>query len=335
MMKFMKSNKKKAFTLAEILLSLTVIGIVAAIALPSLLGNANERAWETQKKALHTRMAQAIPLLPSINGYGQLSSTTSGGQTTITDTAAETFLRDGLSKVIKITNICGITQGTTGADAATVLKDCGLPDKIIALDGTTTINLSSITTLGGLNSAFTGTYAGSVPFNYQQQDSNAAAFETANGESIIAYYYPECTSNMYENEAYNSQSKVCANFIYDLNGIKGPNTVGKDIGFMTAIYATDSDVVAPLPYPNATASIKQTQGTAKCKELYKEGRLPNIQEAISLFTNAKLMGSSNMDIEIWSSTSLNSTKAWYEYLGSGNTVPETSETTKSIICLKR
>ena len=54
------TSKNEAFTMAEILLSLTIIGVVAAITLPSLIGNINERAWNTQRKALHARMAQAI-----------------------------------------------------------------------------------------------------------------------------------------------------------------------------------------------------------------------------------------------------------------------------------
>ena len=64
--RFMQS----AFTMAEILLSLTIIGVVAAITLPSLTGNINERTWNTQRKALYARFSQAMALMPSLNGYG-------------------------------------------------------------------------------------------------------------------------------------------------------------------------------------------------------------------------------------------------------------------------
>ena len=93
-----------AFTMAEILLSLTIIGIVAAITLPSLTGNINERTWNTQRKALYARMSQAIALMPALNGYGTLTEDESGNVTE--DTAAETFTTAGLSKVLKINNIC-------------------------------------------------------------------------------------------------------------------------------------------------------------------------------------------------------------------------------------
>ena len=91
-----------AFTMAEILLSLTIIGVVAAITLPSLTGNINERTWNTQRKALYARFSQALALMPSLNGYGTLTEDESGS---IEDTAAETFVTAGLSKVLKINNI--------------------------------------------------------------------------------------------------------------------------------------------------------------------------------------------------------------------------------------
>ena len=93
-----------AFTMAEILLSLTIIGVVAAITLPSLTGNINERTWNTQRKALYARFSQAIALMPSLNGYGTL--TEGDSSTSAVDTAAETFVTAGLSKVLKINNIC-------------------------------------------------------------------------------------------------------------------------------------------------------------------------------------------------------------------------------------
>ena len=40
-------SKNLGFTMAEILLSLTIIGVVAAITLPSLMANINERTWNT------------------------------------------------------------------------------------------------------------------------------------------------------------------------------------------------------------------------------------------------------------------------------------------------
>ena len=71
-------GRRIAFTMAEILLSLTIIGVVAAITLPSLTGNINERTWNTQRKALYARFSQALALMPSLNGYGTLTEDESG-----------------------------------------------------------------------------------------------------------------------------------------------------------------------------------------------------------------------------------------------------------------
>ena len=136
----------RGFTMAEILLSLTIIGVVAAITLPSLTGNINERTWNTQRKALYARMSQAIALMPALNGYGTLTEETdSAGSTSIEDTAAETFVADGLAKVLKINNICDNEH----------LADCGIPEKIITLDGEESLKRDvDLNTLVNFNSAF-------------------------------------------------------------------------------------------------------------------------------------------------------------------------------------
>ena len=130
-----------AFTMAEILLSLTIIGVVAAIMLPSLTGNINERTWQTQGKALFSRMSQAIALMPSLNGYGTLTAETTS--TSAIDTAAETFVTNGLAKVLKINNICDNEH----------LQDCGIPDSYVAQGGS---KRDFPTTLSELNSKIVG-----------------------------------------------------------------------------------------------------------------------------------------------------------------------------------
>ncbi len=100
-------SKNLGFTMAEFLLSLTIIGVVAAITLPSLMANINERTWNTQRKALYARLSQAIAMMPQLNGYGEYEGTNTDGVVSATkDTAAEAFLTEGLSKVLKINNIC-------------------------------------------------------------------------------------------------------------------------------------------------------------------------------------------------------------------------------------
>ncbi len=322
-------SKNLGFTMAEILLSLTIIGVVAAITLPSLMANINERTWNTQRKALYARMSQAIAMMPQLNGYGTYTYD-EATSTATTDTAAEAFLTEGLSKVLKINNICDATH----------LADCGIAASFTNLAGST---ITWPTKLSELNSMFTSTYetASSSKFTNPQKDinTNAAAFETQNGETIALYYNPSCVDDLGETAWHYSQPKMCANFIYDLNGNKGPNAVGKDIGFITALYPTDSNVVAPYALSTNAANgtaIAQTAASASCTTQDPEARLPNRDELTAMFFNIKLLGISPG--HYWSGSVISSGEsgtAWRQNFGSGDRGPVPLSNVNGVRCVKR
>lgn len=268
--------------MAEILLSLTIIGVVAAITLPSLTGNINERTWNTQRKALYARISQAIALMPSLNGYGTLTEESSSGADDAVDTATEVFITDGLAKVMKINNICDNEH----------IEDCGISLTYNTMDAR---QESIPTTMMELNDKMTSvsysyTYSHDA---YSMLDTKAAAFETGNGESILTFYNPNCVANMGEVNWYFSQPKICANIVYDLNGSKGPNTIGKDMGFMTILYPTDSVVVAPMPYRNVITGVTSSEAAAACThQAGDEYRIPTKDELASLFVNKNLISDS-------------------------------------------
>ncbi|MCM1009476.1 MAG: type II secretion system GspH family protein [Fusobacterium sp.] len=282
------------FTMAEILLSLTIIGVVAAITLPSLTGNINERTWNTQRKALFARMSQALPLMDALNGFGTYKAASGTEGTTSydagTDNCAETFVTGGLSKVLKINNICDSEH----------LQDCGVPAKINPLGGGSAFDTPS--TLEALNDKMVGNINDGQN-NYSIYKTKAAAFETQNGESIVVYYNPTCTGSLGETSftadsvagGLRVQRRVCANFIYDLNGSKGPNTVGKDIGFMTVMYPFDAQLYSPYPAtrPLSTkhSAIDDSGVSASkaCTNYDSEYRLPRADELMSMFVNKKLI----------------------------------------------
>lgn len=267
-MKNIFSKAFGAFTMAEILLSLTIIGVVAAITLPSLTGNINERTWATQKKALYARMSQAIPLLDSINTYDD----------------AESFIAGALNTVTKINNVCSQAN----------LEDCGISTSMFArlADGTTSTFPGTWSDLG-IDHQFSYDSAAAssdsdVPSNANK--AQVAAFETGNGESIVLFYNPDCTPDQEESPSsiegtgsgIDMFSHICMNMIYDLNSNKGPNSVGKDIGFMTVFYPSDSNVVSPIPYVQSTT----LSSTVSCDSEY---RVPNRFEAAAMALNGNLI----------------------------------------------
>ena len=327
-------TKSRAFTMAEILLSLTIIGVVAAITLPSLTGNINERTWNTQRKALYARFSQAIPLMDAINGFGTLTEETSSGAGDAVDTAAETFITAGLAKVLKVNNICDSEH----------LSDCGITSKITTLGGS---QITTPTTMEELNSKLVGSYSTAVD-RMSVINTKAAAFETQNGESIIVYYNPRCVGSFNE-DGYGAggvyiANKICANFVYDLNGNKGPNTVGKDIGFITAMYPSDVKISAPVPAVNPLtgtypykASSSSISAAKACTNFDAEYRLPNIEELVSMLANNNLIqGSSTLASGNYASSSTPPRNNYFWHSTGGGTIDDDWYTVATKVwCIKR
>jgi len=318
---------KAAFTMAEILLSLTIIGVVAAITLPSLTGNINERTWNTQRKALYARMSQAIALMPALNGFGTISGQ---GTSSAVDTATETFIASGLSKVLKINNICDNEH----------FEDCGILTSYTDMAG---MQKTLPTTLHNLNSYFS--YVAYSNSSYSTLNTKAVAFETQNGESIVAYYNQNCRTEFLNEESLTNlgnvfgfpEATMCVNFIYDLNGSKGPNTVGKDIGFITVFNSMDSIVVAPMPSsPNNAGEASWTSATKLCTDADSESRLPNINELSAMMINMDIINLSRPSL-FWSSSVFNSERAWnVETQASyGYRISAEKSHMKSARCIKR
>ncbi|MCM1010277.1 MAG: type II secretion system GspH family protein [Fusobacterium sp.] len=300
--------------MAEILLSLTIIGVVAAITLPSLTGNINERTWNTQRKALYARMSQAIALMPALNGYGST-----------TENMAETFVTAGLSKVLKINNICDSQH----------LENCGISSSFTDMHGS---KKSIPRSLYNLNPKFHLTFVESdgTSKTYSQLDTKAAGFETANGESILTFYNPACQSELQRDRLEDfSQDKMCVNFIYDLNGNKGPNTVGKDMGFITVLYPSDSVVVAPFPEFPLSETVSQQLASSSCRNKSDDARLPNLYEYMSIFYNMDMIGEMGTHTHFWTSTVISSTLAKCFHMDLGRIYEKPRNEEYSVQCVKR
>ena len=261
-------KNKHAFTMAEILISLTIIGVIAAITLPALKASINESTWNTKRKALYTRISQAISMMGSLNGYGL---STDDDETNAN--AAMAFVTEGLNKVLKINNICDKNN----------LSKCGISNKITNMANS---KVDFPTTLWGLN----GYFSQNDPTN---NNTDAIAFETVNGESVAVFYNPLCKNDSKELDSFITKL-MCANFIYDLNGKKGPNRVGKDIGFITALYPTEPSVVAPMPLATDANNGNPvevngfqafTAAAAACEAQDENSRLPNVDELAAMEYN--------------------------------------------------
>lgn len=87
---------KKAFTLAEVLITLGIIGIVAAMTLPTLIQNNRNKELQTSLKKAYSIMGQALDLYQAENGERIKPGSISGWG-----------LKPVLMKYLKIAKDCG------------------------------------------------------------------------------------------------------------------------------------------------------------------------------------------------------------------------------------
>ena len=96
---FNSAARQHGFTLAEVLITLAIIGIVAVLTIPTLVANYQERSWGTASSVFQRKLGEALRVM---NVQGTLA-----GYTT-----TEAFVNE-LSKHIKITRICENDDITT------------------------------------------------------------------------------------------------------------------------------------------------------------------------------------------------------------------------------
>lgn len=66
--KDMLHNKKKAFTLAETLITLTIIGVIAALTIPTLYANYQKHTYVIGLKKAYSQLQNAVKMIPVSEG---------------------------------------------------------------------------------------------------------------------------------------------------------------------------------------------------------------------------------------------------------------------------
>ena len=183
---------EKGFTLAEVLITLAIIGIVAALTIPTLVQNYQTRAWNRASQVFQRKLGEALRVM---NVQGTLA-----GYTT-----TEAFV-DELSKHIKITRICEndeitscfadkVTWGNEEVNMSRIKKskNFGLKDW--------NTNTVAVQFANGVN----GVIAYNPDCRQNQFSNNVITFnETGIGTDCLA-------------------------ILYDVDGFKNPNTENKDL----------------------------------------------------------------------------------------------------------
>lgn len=290
------STMKNRFglTLAEVLITLAIIGIVSALTIPTLLSNIQNKKYITASKRINSMYVNSIGMLEANEDINAARN-------------AEDFVKNYLSRYLKISKICGYENH----------ESCGFitkADGIHRIDGNEMTLPTEIKDLQQnmlfYKSSDGGTHYTSATI--RSIDGRGYSFLTGNGYNMMLFYNPKCKNGLLFN--YYVQDTVCVNILWDMNGLADPNQVGKDIGFTTVLYPKYSSVVTPMAYETDTRA-KFNDTNAKCISYAGERyKAPNRNELASMFFNGNLVNIISRDF--WSSESYPE-GSWYLDFGTG------------------
>ena len=182
--------RKFGFTLAEVLITLAIIGVVAAMTIPTLVANYQNKSWNTAANVFERKLEEALKTMNT-------QQTLAGYKNT------EDFVIE-LSKHFKITKICKNDD----------LTSC-FSDKVYwgkENEDIQEVDMTDIKT--------------SESFGQKDWDTNTVGVQFANGVNAVIAYNPDCRQDPYSNQVTGDD---CLAILYDTSGFKSPNTVNKDL----------------------------------------------------------------------------------------------------------
>lgn len=199
------SMKKNGFTLAEILVTLGIIGIVSAITVPSLMSNFQKKTYETSIKKAYNTVSNAVSTYMANEGIDDLS------QAPIIGDVDE--LKKFVNKYFKVVTDCGSRYYTTEGN-----KCFGNP--LNSLEHSATANLIAYSCQVVVQVADGMSYC----FDMGNSETGDAG-EDVNGDGVVD-----------ENDKTHSNGVLQGAVLsieVDTNGVAGPNTTGRDIFAMS------------------------------------------------------------------------------------------------------
>ena len=198
-------GNRAAFTLAEVLITLAVIGIVAALTLPGLIQNHNETAWRTAKDLWEKKLTETVRRM---NTDGVMTGHDS----------TEDFM-DTFKQYMNVIKTCDHTD----------INKCYSPKVVTTGSNEEPMEVETDSL----------TSASSMGLKDWQTNTNTMSFVVADGTTVILAYQPECP---YADPIEDTGSQVsCMGYMVDVNGKKGPNRVGKDIQLSSGVAFSTCD----------------------------------------------------------------------------------------------
>ena len=236
-----KGSRKVAFTLAEVLITIGVIGIVAAITMPTLVAKIQDHVKAKRIENIRQKLSKvtdAMSATSGINGYPNTME----------------FVKE-MNKHMKIAKICD----NDNLSACWPTKEVMLNDEGKMWEIAKTKNPKTL----------------KIPKAVLNNYANTVGIVTADGTSMILSYDKTCDFNPdvtgYAYSGGLSNSASCLAGVFDWNGGKSPNKLGKDVITMGVASGLGNDCAIEVNGKCFTAPFISTPITrAECEELKGE-----------------------------------------------------------------
>ena len=231
------SNRLAAFTLAEVLITIGIIGVVAALTMPALITNIQDRIQAKRIENINQKLSKVtdkMAVQSGLTGYGTTMA----------------FVQE-MSKHMKIAKICDNAH----------LAECWPTQEVTLNDEGKTWEISKTKTAKTLKIS-----------NKPEDWADTVGIVTGDGTGMILSYNKKCEFNVddvglkYDNSTGKSNSLVCLSGVYDWNGSSKPNKLKKDVTTLGMATGLGTECAFKLGGKCFTAPSTPTQLTyAQCE----------------------------------------------------------------------
>ncbi len=317
-------KSKAGFTLAEVLITLGIIGVVAALTIPTLVADYNQKSLDTAASVFNRKLGEAIKLMNTNQTLSGLPNTAK-------------FVEE-LGKHIKIVNTCDSNH----------LTNCFASE--VAISGDDPIEVQKLKDSKNL-------------YSVQDWGTETIGVQFADGTSALIAYNKTKTYDPYSNQvvelAKDREGKNVSlhtdaiSILYDVNGLKTPNQfgTGKDMrGINISLSEGFTILNLNTAYSFANCSSSSSSDWQYCgntpsgssNDAWAGAKKACAQQGLKLPTKEELTDLRNKGVEglpttgyYWTANEKNASTA-YDFGFSSGTAMEYSKTIKdSALCISK
>jgi len=179
------------FTLAETLITLMVIGVIAVLVIPQFINNINEKDLEKEREVTAAKLLEGLYQMKADDALRVFNDT-------------DDFLNE-FQKYVKVSSVTKTPSTILNYD----IKNSGT----VVLNSQDNIDLSKLTNID----------------SSKEEDTDMRGIILADGTTYLIGYKLNCEWPKNTENSRDTSILKCLYFIRDVNGKKTPNTVGKDI----------------------------------------------------------------------------------------------------------